>query len=136
MLEDELRKARQKYATQKGNAKRRGIEWRITFPEWVGWWGEDYFRRGSGHDKLQMQRFHDKGPYALGNIQKGYPRQNSKTRGSVTRLVNTAKDNERRIAAMDSADVCESKDWRPYSDDEWEIIKDTGARMPRASFLI
>lgn len=72
-----------KYASQKSGAKKRGIEWKITFDEWVTWWGEDIHKRGLGHDSFQMQRYGDKGAYELGNIRKGYPRDNSRTNANV-----------------------------------------------------
>lgn len=71
--------ARQRYAQQKRGAGQRGIEFKLTFEQWLEWWGEDLDRRGSGKESLQMQRFHDKGAYELGNIKKGYPRENSRT---------------------------------------------------------
>jgi hypothetical protein len=82
-----------KFHNQKSNAKRRGIEWHLTFPEWVEWWGKDIDKRGSGHDKLQMQRFGDLGPYALGNIKKGFPMENSATwsKRAATNKANRAK---------------------------------------------
>lgn len=67
------------YNLQTHQARKRGIEWKLTYQEWLAWWGDDIERRGVGHDKLQMQRFHDKGAYEIGNIKKGYPRDNAKT---------------------------------------------------------
>jgi hypothetical protein len=67
------------FNSQKGTAKARGIDFLLTFQEWCNFWGEDIDRRGSGPDSLQMQRNLDTGPYALGNIKKGTPKQNSAT---------------------------------------------------------
>lgn len=50
-----------------------------------------------------MQRFADTGPYAIGNIRKGTPKQNSKTAGAMKRLrlVKACQyDAERRKDAM------------------------------------
>jgi hypothetical protein len=71
------------YSTQRNNALARGIEWELTFEEWLAWWGDDLVRRGSGHDKLQMQRIADSGSYSLGNIRKGYPKDNARTAAIV-----------------------------------------------------
>jgi len=71
------------YALQKHHAKQRGIEWKLTFDEWLQWWGNDLPNRGRGHDKLQMQRYHDAGAYEIGNIKKGYPKENIKTRDVI-----------------------------------------------------
>lgn len=73
MTEKQLR---QKFASQKCLAKKRGIGWELTFDQWLEWWGKDINRRGNGHDMLQMLRYSEDEPYALGNIYKGTPREN------------------------------------------------------------
>jgi len=76
----DAKKALQAYHSQKHNAKRRGIGWELTFKEWCDFWGEDIDRRGTKRGCLQMQRHMDAGPYKLGNIKKGEPRDNVRTR--------------------------------------------------------
>lgn len=83
--------ARRKFASQKAHAADRGIDWQLTFHEWYEWWGDDLDRRGAGHDELQMQRAGDKGPYALWNIRKGFPRDNAVTAGKNKRHLNSVK---------------------------------------------
>lgn len=59
------------YATQRRNAKFRGIAWAITFPEWCRVWAESgkEVQRGSQRgDQYQMTRFGDAGPYRVGNV--------------------------------------------------------------------
>lgn len=88
---------------QRAKAKDRGIGWELTFQQWLDFWGEDISKRGSGKDDLQMQRLADRGPYALGNIRKGTPKQNSVTAGHMKRFkaVKAAhSDLERRKDAM------------------------------------
>lgn len=80
-----------RYASQKANAKRRGIEWQFTLETWVLFWGDDLKRRGAGHDRLCMQRFGDVGPYHPDNVKKGYPLQNAKTAGVVRKAKNIAE---------------------------------------------
>lgn len=75
----EISAARRAFSTQKSGAKRRGIEFNLTFKQWCDFWGEDIDRRGPGYDQLQMQRFADTGPYEIGNIRKGHPKQNTAT---------------------------------------------------------
>lgn len=97
-----------KYERQRLGAFRRGVGWAITFREWVDWWGEDIKRRGVGHDRLQMQRIADVGPYRLDNIRKGYPRDNSKTARVVRRNRRQARilvERKIRIAAFKAAVV-------------------------------
>lgn len=91
------------YASQKAGAARRGIEWQLTFEQWLDWWGDDIARRGTGSGQLQMQRFADSGPYALGNIRKGVPKNNRETASAVMRNKRSAKaaaDHQARLDAM------------------------------------
>ena len=67
------------FQSQRSGARSRRIEWCLTYEEWLVWWGDDIERRGRGPDDLQMQRRNDIGPYTLGNISKGTPKQNAAT---------------------------------------------------------
>ena len=73
---------RKQYCQQQSGAHFRGIEFKLTYAEWLAFWGEDLKDRGVGHDKLQMMRHHDQGAYEIGNISKGYPRDNMATAGA------------------------------------------------------
>src|ERR1700761_1832283 len=55
---------------QKGNAATRGIEFLLTYEEWLKFWQDSgkLDQRGRGRSKYVMARFGDTGPYALGNI--------------------------------------------------------------------
>lgn len=90
------------FRTQKAQAKFRKIGWELSFDQWLAWWGSDIDRRGSGRDDLQMQRFADTGPYALGNIRKGAPARNSKTFGAMERNRAAARAKEQLNARMDA----------------------------------
>lgn len=68
----------EKYRMQKLHSKQRGIEFKLTYQEWIDWWGEDIKFRGRGLGKLQMCRKEDKGAYELGNIFKSTHEQNMK----------------------------------------------------------
>lgn len=91
------------FDSQRSNAKARGIEWRLTFDEWLAWWGSDLANRGKGREKLQMQRFGDIGPYALDNIRKGHPADNGKTRRIAEANRASARAKARLHAALDAA---------------------------------
>lgn len=67
-----------KYKRQRYHSKIRGIEFKLTYDEWVNWWGEDIHNRGRGMGKLQMCRNKDQGSYELGNIFKSTHEQNMK----------------------------------------------------------
>lgn len=101
-----------KYLTQKANAKRRGIGWNLTFEQWLEWWGDDIHKRGSGTNDLSMQRIADSGPYELGNIRKGFPRDNSATRSIVCANRRTERARELRERELDALLYVESKDPR------------------------
>lgn len=58
------------YNQQKGDAKKRGIEFKLTFEDWINWWGADIVNRGVGSNKLVMARIGDVGAYELSNIKK------------------------------------------------------------------
>jgi DNA-binding CsgD family transcriptional regulator len=57
------------YYNQKRNAKKRGIEWAMTFPEWWKVWQDSghWQERGRGQGYC-MARYLDTGPYAVGNV--------------------------------------------------------------------
>lgn len=73
------RAAKVKYNWQRGNAKKRGIEWLFTFDTWLEWWGDDLPNRGQRSWNLSMQRIWDVGPYSPENTIKGRPKRNSLT---------------------------------------------------------
>jgi hypothetical protein len=107
--------ARRAFTQQRNSAKARGISWELTFEQWVEWWGEDLPRRGRGRHNLQMQRPCDSGPYALGNIRKGTPRENQRTKaamypkpGAVTRIYDRVQQQE------DEPDLGYASVWRLY----------------------
>jgi hypothetical protein len=58
------------YIDQRSSAIYRGIEWSITFPEWMAVWDDSghFDERGKGRDKYCMARVHDIGPYEVGNV--------------------------------------------------------------------
>lgn len=58
------------YATQKTAAKSRGIQWEMTFPEWISVWEKsgEMNNRGVGTESFCMARHQDKGAYRVGNV--------------------------------------------------------------------
>ena len=63
-----------KYHSHKYNAKKRNIEFELTFDQWNQWWithGVDKSlpnMSGNTKDNLCMCRYNDAGPYSLDNI--------------------------------------------------------------------
>jgi len=60
----------QLYARQRQSARTRGIEWSITFPEWMRVWQESghFNERGRGPGYC-MTRIGDTGPYSVDNVE-------------------------------------------------------------------
>lgn len=98
------------FRNQKRGAKDRGIEFRLTFEQWLEFWGDDLPRRGRGANDLQMQRFGDVGAYEIGNIKKGYPRENARTAGVCKRTRRCLKRAAEHQDALDQLIDCESAD--------------------------
>ena len=59
-----------KYRAQKNNAKRRGIDWELTFDQWWQLWDASnrWNQRGREVGNYAMCRNNDVGPYAFGNV--------------------------------------------------------------------
>lgn len=58
------------YWGQRHTSKQRGVEFNLTFEEFVEFWGDDFERRGRGKKDLCMCRYGDTGAYEVGNIYK------------------------------------------------------------------
>lgn len=78
MLSDsDLRKAKQRFKEQQGQAARRKdkngapIEWCLTFEQWIAWWlaTGHYHERGRKRGQYVMSRKGDIGPYSIDNIE-------------------------------------------------------------------
>jgi hypothetical protein len=90
-----MHELRQKYAQQRANAAKRGIEFDLTFDEWREIWGGNFHRRGTGAAQLGMLRTRDEGGYSVGNVRLGTPKENQQERSvclSVSRAQNWKKD--------------------------------------------
>ncbi len=62
--------AASRYCYQRQAAYTRGVEWRITFPQWKAVWDESgkWAERGTGKAGYCMSRRGDVGPYAVGSV--------------------------------------------------------------------
>lgn len=72
----------------------------MTFDEWCAFWGNDLEKRGKRADCLVMCRFHDSGPYAIGNIKKAYPRDNNKTARNISKNKKSLKLEKEHLANL------------------------------------
>jgi hypothetical protein len=61
---------RRQFNQQKSNAKRRGIDWQLTFEEWRKIWADSgkLELRGRNSGQYCMSRPGDQGPYAVDNV--------------------------------------------------------------------
>jgi hypothetical protein len=66
-----MNKLRAAFRDHRKHAKARGIEFLLTYEEWLKIWEDSgkLAQRGVGPDKFCMSRRGDKGPYEVGNVQ-------------------------------------------------------------------
>jgi hypothetical protein len=89
-----------KYSVQKRKAKRRGIEWQLTFEDWWEIWQQSgkWEERGWGKYKYAMCRHGDSGPYSRENVfidtNAGNLATIPRTRGSLGRFLPKEKPND------------------------------------------
>lgn len=57
------------YQRHKADAKKRHIQFLLTFKQWWSIWESHWDERGHGKDKLVMGRHGDAGPYVVGNVE-------------------------------------------------------------------
>jgi hypothetical protein len=74
----DIKDARKKFTAHKSNAKRRGIDFCMTFEQWTEMWDKSgkWPQRGRGADKYCMCRVGDTGPYSVENVFIGKGKQN------------------------------------------------------------
>jgi hypothetical protein len=59
------------YERNKANADRRGIGYTLTFKQWLDVWGVNILdeHRGTGDDRLRLERIDKSGIFEVGNVQ-------------------------------------------------------------------
>jgi hypothetical protein len=77
-----------RFCIQRSQAKRRGIEWQLTFEDWFAIWTESghWEERGKRAGCYCMARHGDTGPYAVGNVSIITVEQNSSEGNRVADL--------------------------------------------------
>ncbi|QWG13643.1 hypothetical protein KMZ29_02580 [Bradyrhizobium sediminis] len=70
LTQDRLRKLREDFNLHRWNARVRGIEFTLSFGEWLGIWiaSRKLLRRGCRRGQYVMARIGDRGAYAVGNV--------------------------------------------------------------------
>jgi hypothetical protein len=66
----DIRSAKRKYASHKGQAKKRNIDWLFTFESWIHMWinSGKWEERGNKGHQYCMARKGDQGPYSPDNV--------------------------------------------------------------------
>ena len=82
-----LSSARVAYSQQKSGARKRGIEFKLTFEQWRDIWGDKLDERGPRSWQFGMCRINDEGAYEVGNVYLGTPARN----GASRRMANENK---------------------------------------------
>ena len=85
---DELRR---KYIVHKNNAAARGVEFALSFDDWMDIWAEHLHNRGRNVGQFGMLRTRDEGGYTLGNVRIGTVKEN-RQEASVAHRVRTAQN--------------------------------------------
>ncbi len=79
LTEEDIKLFKRRYQVQRNEAiSIRGIEWNLTFDQWLAWWGDDIWNRGCRAGQLVMARYGDQGAYEIGNIRKASPGENNR----------------------------------------------------------
>jgi len=81
------------YQNHKASAKQRGIEFLLTYEQWIGIWTDSgrLLERGRAANEFCMARIGDSGPYAVGNVHICTNAENAKTSGSKRLLCGGAQ---------------------------------------------
>jgi hypothetical protein len=66
----DLKDADSKYLQIMRRARDRGVDWQMSFEEWMTVWLESghWLQRGKGRGRYNMSRINDTGPYAVDNV--------------------------------------------------------------------
>lgn len=98
--------ARDKYLRHKNCAKQRGIEFDLTFDEWLEIWGDRLDQRGKRGGQYQMCRTRDEGAYRPGNVRIATVAENQEEAGDTKRRRNLVK-----AWTFDGEDRSDLRDW-------------------------
>jgi hypothetical protein len=109
------REAKRLYSSQRSGAKRRGIEFKFTFEQWLEAWGDNLDRRGNRAWDLVMCRINDEGTYEPGNVYIARPNRNHASRRMA---LENKRGSESRHAWVSPDGYDE-----PETDEEWIASK-------------
>lgn len=108
----DMREVRRKFLNHRGQAKQRGIEFKMTFDEWWEIWRPHWHNRGNKVGQFGMCRTMDKGAYEVGNVRIDTPKGNARTRSLV------AYDRTMQVRKQEYV-VHEIEEDEPEEEDSW-----------------
>jgi hypothetical protein len=76
---------RKAYNSARSKATQRGIEWRLTYPEWWQIWRDHWNRKPKEH--MALGRYADHGAYERGNCRVITTAENNAEKHHVTKIV-------------------------------------------------
>lgn len=96
--------AKKKFIAHRSNAKRRGIDFNLTFEQWMNIWIDSgkWDQRGRGADKYCMCRIGDKGAYCIDNVFIGQGKHNVRD-GNIGKLDSKETKRKKSQAAKGKA---------------------------------
>lgn len=102
------RSPRNKYSHQRYRAGMRGVEFLLTFEDWMRLWAPYWHNRGNLSGQFVMARKGDKGAYKLGNVEIKTQNENARDRktnrsGARGQIVGTSKLKDKDIPRIRSA---------------------------------
>jgi hypothetical protein len=71
---------RLKWQSKKNSSESKGIEFKISFEDWMLLWDKKIFDRGSDVHQYNICRITEPGPYTLENVYIGHPKDNARDR--------------------------------------------------------
>jgi len=95
-----------RYRQHKANAKRRGIEFDMSFDEWWALWRPHFENRGRESGQVQMCRTADDGAYRPGNVRIDSVESNQAERR--TTMIRRANERDWTIEGEDRSEL---RDW-------------------------
>lgn len=113
MNEEQITIAEKKYRGQKSHSKTRGIDFNLSFDEWLNIWLKSghWEQRGRGKGTYVMSRVGDTGPYEIGNvfIQTNYDNVIQAQKGSVRSAESNLKRKLTQSGRKQSAEWIEKR---------------------------
>lgn len=89
-----------KYHDKKYSAIRAGIDWQLSYEEWLEVWGTLLYSRGKGRLDYHICRINEPGPYAAHNVYIGTPKDNTQDR-----IANSGRKNAREQGRLGRIEI-------------------------------